>query len=81
MEDESLEEDEGRGGKKKKGRGATPAAGISGDERMGRTEKGSTVEVLKQVRFCFCLRGLCLMIDSMKTDRPNAHLSICRRAA
>ena len=58
MEDESLneEEEEGRGGgkrKKKGGRGATPASGISEDERMGRTQKGSTVEVLKQVRFRF----------------------------
>lgn len=44
MEDESLNEEEG-----KRPRGA-PAQGISKDERMGRTEKGSVVEVLKQVR-------------------------------
>lgn len=35
------------GGEKRKF-GGMPAVGISKDERMGRTEKGSTVEVLKQ---------------------------------
>jgi len=35
------------GGKERKF-GGMPAVGISKDERMGRTEKGSTVEVLKQ---------------------------------
>jgi hypothetical protein len=44
VEDESLEEESGKGKK----RGGAPAQGISQDERMGRTEKGSVVEVLKQ---------------------------------
>ena len=48
MEDESENEEE-EPQQKGFARGA-PAQGISQDERMGRTAKGSVVEVLKQVR-------------------------------
>ncbi|GAB5030766.1 preprotein translocase subunit [Nannochloropsis oceanica] len=47
VEDVDDELSSAAGGKERKF-GGLPAVGISNDERMGRTEKGSTVEVLKQ---------------------------------
>ena len=79
VEDESEDEEE----QPQKGfpRGA-PAQGISKDERMGRTEKGSVVEVLKQVR-ADALPAWCYSGDRMdgRTDGWVVCMHACIRLA